>query len=100
MISYYDLGILQNSEIIEDILRKHESNHKSNNAKLNKEILNHSCNYSEIINNEMQKQKEEEVIALWRINKYSIKSISTKTQILKEAVNKILSKYRKLVRQQ
>ena len=34
LISYYDLGILQNSEIIEDILRKHESNNKSNNTKL------------------------------------------------------------------
>ena len=100
LISYYNLGILQNSEMIEDILRKHESNNKSNNTKLIKEILNHSYNYSEIINNVMQKQKEEEIIALWRINKYSIKSISAKTQVLKEAVNKILSKYRKLVKQQ
>ena len=45
LISLWDFGILQNLEIIEDILRKHESYNKSNHAKLIKEILSHSCNY-------------------------------------------------------
>ena len=72
----------------------------SNHTELIKEILNYSNNDEKIISYQEQQQSEEEVIALWRINKYSIKSISARTQIPKEIVNKILSKYRRLVKQQ
>ena len=100
LISHYGLDVISNSEIVEEILQKYEYFNNSNHTELIKEILNYSNNDEEIISYQEQQQSEEEVIALWRINKYSIKSISARTQIPKEIVNKILSKYRRLVKQQ
>ena len=51
---------------------------------------------SEIMKNNTDTQKEIEVIALKRINWYSIKSICAKTLLPKEKVNQILSKFKYL----
>ena len=89
-----------NSDIKSALLQQLSTNFEEDKNTIPKHIFKESLEFSQTSREEERKYIETDIITLWRVHRYSIKSISAKMLISKEIVNRILSKYRSLVRKQ
>ena len=97
LLSKFELDSLSNLQIYFSIIQNLDDSIPRKN-KIPPIYTNDKSLISEIMKNNTDTQKEIEVIALKRINWYSIKSICAKTLLPKEKVNQILSKFKYLLK--
>ena len=96
----HGLDSSSNSDIKSALLQQLSTNFEEDKNTIPKHIFKESLEFSQTSREEERKHIETDIITLWRVHRYSIKSISAKMLISKEIVNRILSKYRSLVRKQ
>ena len=96
----HDLDSSSNSDIKSALLQQLSANFEEDKNTIPKHIFKESLEFSQTSREEERKHIETDIITLWKVHRYSIKSISAKMLISKEIVNRILSKYRSLVRKQ
>ena len=97
LLSKFELDSLSNLQIYFSIIQNLDDSIPRKNE-IPPIYTNDKNLISEIMKNNTDTQKEIEVIALKRINWYSIKSICAKTLLPKEKVNQILSKFKYLLK--
>ena len=95
LLSKFELDRMSNLQIYFSIIQNLDDSIPKKNE-ISPIYTNDKNLISEIMKNNTDTQKEIEVIALKRINWYSIKSICVKTLLPKEKVNQILSKFKYL----
>ena len=100
LLKEHDLESSSNSELKSAILQHLSENSEEDKCTISQHILKETLDVSQASNEAERKLIEEDVIALWRVHRYSVKSISAKMLLPKETVNRILSKYRSLLKKQ